>query len=212
MDRYRQVVAKRRELADLPADVAASRPEVLARAYRDYHRYSVTLMDDDGPVVQERDVLIAGKVVVVMPIDIAHQEIVLIRQFRLPAHLANGRGDIVEFVAGRVEAGESLAEAARRECREEIGVAPGKLTELFTFLSTPGVTDEEITMFVAAVDATSVREGALTTPDGEHVYVHRVSMDAALDALDRHTMRASPLIIGLQWLALNRRRIPELLG
>ena len=30
--------------------------------------------------------------------------------------------------------------------------------------------------------------------------------------LDHYTMRGSPLIIGLQWLALNRQRIPELLG
>jgi ADP-ribose pyrophosphatase YjhB (NUDIX family) len=108
---------------------------------------------------------------------------VLIRQFRLPAHLANGHGDLVEFVAGRVEAGESLAEAARRECTEEIGIAPSAVAELFTFLSTPGVTDEEITLFVAAVDAASVREGALTTPDGEHVYVdHRVAMAGAQPA------------------------------
>jgi ADP-ribose pyrophosphatase len=204
-------MSERRELADLPADVVVSRPQVLAKAYRDYHHYSVTFKGDTGPVVQERDVLIGGKVVVVMPIDIVRQEIVLIRQFRLPAHLANGHGDLVEFVAGRVESGESLIEAARRECTEEIGIAPGKLTELFTFLSTPGVTDEEITMFVAAVDATTVREGALTTPDGEHVYVQRVSVDAALDALDRRTVRGSPMIIGLQWLALNRQRIPELL-
>jgi len=63
-------MSKRRELADLSADVVLSRPQVLAKAYRDYHRYSVTLKGDDGPVVQERDVLIAGKVVVVMPIDI----------------------------------------------------------------------------------------------------------------------------------------------
>ncbi|MFY9598870.1 MAG: NUDIX hydrolase, partial [Pseudolabrys sp.] len=115
-------MSKRRELADLPADVFLSRPQMLAKAYRDYHRYNVTLQDKDGPVVQERDVLIAGKVIVVIPIDVARQEIVLIRQFRLPAHLANGRGDLVEFVAGRVEAGESLMEAARRECKEEIGV------------------------------------------------------------------------------------------
>ena len=58
-------MSKRRELADLSADVVLSRPQVLAKAYRDYHRYSVTLTDDDGPVVQERDVLIGGKVVVV---------------------------------------------------------------------------------------------------------------------------------------------------
>jgi ADP-ribose pyrophosphatase len=113
---------KRRELADLPADAALSQRQVLARAYCDYHRYSVTLKHGDVPLVHERDVLIAGKVAVVMPIDLARQEIVLIRQFRLAAHLANGRGDLVEFVAGRVEPGESLFEAARRECKEEIGV------------------------------------------------------------------------------------------
>jgi ADP-ribose pyrophosphatase len=117
-------MSKRRELADLSADVVLSRPQVLAKAYRDYHRYSVTLTDDDGPVVQERDVLIGGKVVVVMPIDIVRQEIVLIRQFRLPAHLANGHGDLVEFVAGRIEAGESLAEAARHECTGRLVLLP----------------------------------------------------------------------------------------
>src|SRR5215475_13076542 len=109
-------MSERRELADLPADVVVSRPQVLAKAYRDYHRYSVNLKRDTGLVVQERDVLIGGKVVAVIPIDIVRQEVVLIRQFRLPAHLANGRGDLVEFVAGRVESGESLIEAARREC------------------------------------------------------------------------------------------------
>src|SRR5439155_25265584 len=126
-------------------------------------------------------------------------------------HLANGQGDLVEFLAGRVEIGESLVEAARRECTEEIGVAPQKLVELLTYLSTPGVTDEEVTVFLAAVEATKVHEGVLTTPDGEQLYVHRVSVDAALSALDRHAMRGSPMIIGLQWLALNRKHIGELL-
>src|SRR5262249_42295 len=135
-------MSKRRELADLPADIVVSRPQVLAKAYRDYHRYTMTVQGRDGPVVQERDVLIGGKVVLVIPIDVTRQEIVLIRQVRLPAQLANGRGDLVEFVAGRVETGESLIEAAKRECTEEIGVAPQRLVELLTFLSTPGITDE----------------------------------------------------------------------
>ena len=203
---------KWRELADLSADVALSQPQVLAKAYRNYHRYTVTIKDDDGTIVQRRDVLMGGKVVVVIPIDAVRQEIVLIRQFRLPAHLANGLGDLVEFVAGRVENGESLLEAARRECTEEIGVSPGKLVELFTYLSTPGITDEELTIFVASIDATKIREGAHTAADGERVSVFRVSIDAALDALDRHTIRGSPIVIGLQWLALNRRRIGELLS
>jgi len=205
-------MSKRRELVDLPADVVVSPPQILAKAYRDYNRYFATLQGaDHRPIAQERDVLIAGKVVVVLPIDIARQEIIMIRQFRLPAHLANGCGDLVEFVAGRVETGESLTAAARRECREEIGVFPTRLIELFSFLSTPGLTDEEVTVFLAAVDAALAREGALVAPDGEQLYVHRVSIDAAIGSLDRHMTRGSPLIIGLQWLALNRRRIADLL-
>ncbi len=206
-------MSKRRDLADLPADVSVSRPKILARAYRDYHRYGMTVASSDHrPVAQERDVLMAGKVVVVIPVDIDRQQIAMIRQFRLPAHLANGRGDLVEFVAGRVEAGETLAEAAGRECKEEIGVAPAKAVEMFTYLSTPGVTDEEVTIFLAAVDTSQVREGPLVSPDGEQLLVHLVSIDEAVAALDRHAMRAGHLLIGLQWLALNRNRLAELLS
>jgi ADP-ribose pyrophosphatase len=206
-------MSKRRDLVDLPADVSVSRPKILARAYRDYHRYGMTVASSDHrPVAQERDVLIAGKVVIVIPVDITHQQIAMIRQFRLPAHLANGRGDLVEFVAGRVEAGETLAEAASRECKEEIGVAPTKTVELLTYLSTPGVTDEEVTIFLAAVDTAQVREGPLVSPDGEQLFVHLVSIDEAVTALDHYAMRAGHLVIGLQWLALNRNRLAAVLG
>jgi len=65
-------MSRRRDLVDLPADVSVSRPKVLAKAYRDYHRYGVTVASDGHRTVpQERDVLMAGKVVVVMPIDVA---------------------------------------------------------------------------------------------------------------------------------------------
>ena len=70
----------------------------------------------------------------------------------------------------------------------------------------------EIGEHIAAIDATHVNDGPLTTQDGEQLYVHRVSIDAAIGALDRDTMHGSPLIVGLQWLALNRSRIAELLG
>ena len=205
-------MSRRRELVDLPADVVVSPPQVLAKGYRDYNRYRVTLKGEDRvPVTQERDVLIAGKVVLVLPIDVTRQEIIMIRQFRLPAHLANGCGDLVEFVAGRVEAGESLAEAARRECREEIGATPNKLVELFSYLSTPGLTDEEVTVFLAAVDASQAHEGPVAAPDGEQLYLQRVSIDAAIGSLDSHMTRGGPLIIALQWLALNRGKIANLL-
>jgi len=193
------------ELADRPADVALSAPEPLAKGFFDYKRYRLTLHG----AAQTRDVVLAGKVVAVLPIDPARDEVVLIRQFRLPAHLANGRGDLIETVAGRVEAGEQPAEAARRECAEEIGVKPDGLIELFTYLTTPGLTDEEVTVFLAAVDASRVPEH--TSAGGEQIGVVRASIDAAIDALTLGTLRNGPLVIALQWLALNRGRIAELL-
>jgi ADP-ribose pyrophosphatase len=193
------------ELADRPADVALSRSEPLAMGFFDYKRYRLTLHG----AAQTRDVVLAGKVVAVLPIDPARDEIVLIRQFRLPAHLANGRGDLIETVAGRVEVGEQPAEAARRECAEEIGIKPGGLIELFTYLTTPGLTDEEVTVFLAAVDATRVPER--TSAGGEKIGVVRVPVEAAIDALTLGTMRNGPLVIALQWLALNRGRVAELL-
>ena len=200
------------KLADRPFNITLSEPKVLAKAYRDYHRYRVTIRPEDAPpVLQERDVLIAGKVVVVIPIDVARQEIVLIRQFRLPAHFANGHGYLVEFVAGRVEPNETLVDAARRECREEIGVAPEKTVELLSYLSTAGLTDEEVTIFLAAVNASRVREGPLTTPDGEHIHVGRVSIEDAIRALNHDAIHGCPMVIGLQWLALNRKHLAELL-
>jgi ADP-ribose pyrophosphatase len=202
----------RPDLADLPADVAFSAPELLAKGYLDYLRYRLTLQGDDhAPLAQTRDLLLAGKVVAVLPIDLARDEVVLIRQFRLAAQLANGRGDMIEMVAGRVEAGEALADAARRECAEEIGVMPAALVELFSYLTTPGITDEEVTVFVAAVDASQVPQRSGAAMEGEQIATLRVSIDATIAALAQGAMRNGPLVMALQWLALNRSRVAELL-
>jgi ADP-ribose pyrophosphatase len=202
-----------RALADRAADPTLTQPELLADGYRPYWRYHLTLKGADGETVaQQRDVIVAGKVAVVIPIDLARDEIVLLRQFRLAAHIANGRGELVEFVAGRVEPDEAVIAAARRECEEEIGVAPDKLIPVVTYLTTPGLTDEEVTIFLAAIDASRVRDGSHTSPDGERLEIFRASLDDLLTALDRGMMRGSPVIIGLQWLALNRGRLAALLS
>lgn len=196
-----------RELADRAVEVSLSQPERPANGFFDYQRFRVTLPSGD----QTRDVVRAGKVAAVLPLDVERSEIVMIRQFRPAAHLANGNGELVEIVAGRVEPGELLAETARRECQEEISVAPMALVELFAYLPTPGLTDEEVTLFVAAVDASRVPERTHPT-EGEYIRVIRVPIEAALDALSKGTMRNGPLVVALQWLALNRARLPELLN
>ncbi|MCG6203844.1 NUDIX hydrolase [Rhodopseudomonas sp. HC1] len=199
------------ELADREADVTLSAPEVIGRGFMTYERYEVSLRrDGEPPLLQRRDVLRASRVAAVVPIDLARDKVVLIRQFRLPAHLATGRGDMVEIVAGRVEDGEAATTAARRECLEEIGVAPDRLTELYSVLPTPGFTDEQITFFAGFLDSSAVCERGGVADENEDTQPFVVSIDEALAALGDGRVANALLYSALQWLALNRARLQEL--
>jgi ADP-ribose pyrophosphatase len=195
-------------IVDDRADVMIAGREVLGEGFRRYERLRVRRSGEDVP--RALDVLRSGPAAAVLPIDPGRDEVVLLRQFRLAAHLANGRGNLVEIVAGHVEADEQPAEAARRECVEEIGVAPGLMVELFTYLTSPGMSDEEITLFLGVVDASGVPERAGAAAEHEETVPMRVPIDAALAALAAGTVRNGPLIIALQWLALNRGRLSEI--
>ena len=191
-------------IADAAADVLIEAREVLAGGFRPYERVRVRRAGED---VETRDLLRAGPAVAVLPIDLAREEVVLIRQFRVAAQLANGKGDLVEIVAGHVEENEAPPATARRECIEEIGVAPELLIELFTYLTSPGISDEEVTLFLGIVDAS---RAALAPDAREASALLRVSIDAALSALSAGAVRNGPLVTTLQWLALNRARLADI--
>lgn len=52
-----------------------------------------------------------------------------------------------EIPAGRVEADETLEEGARRECIEEVGWSPGRLTPLTTYHWAGGLSDGRFALF-----------------------------------------------------------------
>jgi ADP-ribose diphosphatase len=200
-------IAVRGPIADEPADVVIAGREVVAGGFRPYERVRTRRANEDA---QTRDLLRAGPAVAVLPIDLARGEVVLIRQFRVAAHLANGKGDLVEIVAGHVEANETPLATARRECVEEIGVAPDVLIELFSYLTSPGLIDEEITLFLGIVDAARVPAAPPAPAEREATALLRVPIDVALAALPTGAVRNGPLIVALQWLALNRGRLADI--
>jgi ADP-ribose diphosphatase len=195
-------------IADDNADVAVAGSELLARGFRPYERVHFKMANDPSP--RSVDILRAGAAAAVLPLDLARGEIILLRQLRLAAHLANGKGQLVEIVAGHHEANEQPIETARRECVEEIGVAPDPLIELFSFFTTPGMSDEQITLFLGIVDASRVPEQAGLAAEHEQTLLTRVPIDAALAVLAGGAIHNGPLIVALQWLALNRSRLPEI--
>jgi ADP-ribose pyrophosphatase len=118
-------------LTDFPVEVAVTPPEPLGRGFRPFNRFRYDFArPHDTPRVA--DLLSSGDSVAVLPLDPASGEIILLQQFRLAAHLANGRGGLFEIVAGHVEKNENPVETARRECAEEIGCAPEPLQSLAT--------------------------------------------------------------------------------
>lgn len=200
----------RNEIADRVMDVAVSPPVTVAKGYLPYERYDVAIIrDDDETLRQQRDVLRAGRVAAVIPVDLHRGEVVLLRQFRLPAHLATGRGEMVEIVAGRVDGDENVIAAAVRECHEEIGVAPDRLIELYSVLPTPGITDEFVTFFLGFIDGSNVPMRGGLADEHEDTRPFIVTIDAAIKALDQGQMFNGLMVSALQWLALHRDRLQD---
>ncbi|HXE81446.1 MAG TPA: NUDIX hydrolase [Vicinamibacterales bacterium] len=79
--------------------------------------------------------------IVAMP---SEEEIVLVRQYR---HAAGAW--LWELPAGSVDEGEAPAEAAARECQEELGLVAGSLEPLGSLFPLPGYCTERMTFFKA---------------------------------------------------------------
>jgi ADP-ribose pyrophosphatase len=197
-------------ILDRAADVMLEGPTLIGRGFMRYERYELSInRGGEPPLVQQRDVLRASRVAAVLPIDLERGQVVLIHQFRLAAHLATGRGEMVEIVAGRVEHGEVAADAARRECMEEIGVAPDRLVELYSVLPSPGLSDESVTFFLGFVDAARVPARAGAALENEDTRPFVVSIEDAVAALGQGQVANALLFSALQWLALHHARLRE---
>lgn len=198
---------------DIAGDVAAvadvSAPRPIRDGYRSYNRHLITFREGASLAAIERDILRSGRVVGILPVDLARNEIVLIRQFRLGGHMALGKGAMVELPAGRVDAHETAEQAARRECYEETGVYPGRLQPLFDIMPAPALSDECMRLYVACVDATKVDKR--TGDREEDIETITIPIETALEMLSRGELHNSAVIIALQWLALNLQRLPGML-
>ncbi len=115
-------------------------------------------MDPDGFEIKRAIVQHQGSAVM-MAVD-AKNRVLLVRQYRLPA-----RAFLWELPAGRVDAGETVLKAAKRELIEETGFKASKWTKLFTFFASPGYVAERMTIYVAQ----KLKAGAATPMEDERI-------------------------------------------
>ena len=91
----------------------------------------------------EREIVRHPGAVAIVAVD-ASGYVTLVRQLREPA-----RKRLLELPAGTREAGEEPRATARRELEEEAGLAGGDWQLAATFYSTPGFTDELVSIYFA---------------------------------------------------------------
>jgi ADP-ribose pyrophosphatase len=115
-------------------------------------------LDPDGFEIT-RAIVQHGGSAVVMPVD-AKNRVMLVRQYRLPSLQY-----LWELPAGRVDPGETVLQAARRELAEETGCRARKMQKLAEFWPSPGFLAEKMTIYLA----TGLTQGEQTPMDDERI-------------------------------------------
>ena len=119
--------------------------------------------------------------------------IAFVRQWR---H-ATGR-PLLELPAGRVDPGESPAETARRELREEVGLDPARLDFARGFYVAPGFANEFLHGFIAR-DCT---EAPLEADEDEELIVEWMHLGDAIERVESGEIIDAKSVILIQYLAL----------
>ena len=140
----------------------------------------------------------ASGVVVIVPVTEAG-DLVLVEQYRVPVE-----SRVMELPAGLVgddaDPGESLQQGAQRELIEETGFRAASFQELLTCPSTPGMSDEMVTIYFASG---LQRVGAGGGDSSEDIIVHIVPLGEVeewLEARSAEGILLDPKIYaGLFW-------------
>ena len=160
-----------------------------------------------GPL--DRELLIRGPVVVVLPYDPVADRVVLLEQFRMGAFRDPEGAWLIEVVAGICESGETLEGVARRELLEETGCVGGRLERVCEFYASPGGSDEVATLFVAEIDSEGVGGVHGLGAEGEDIRVFVRDREDAWSAVRDGRIRVAPALIALQWLQLEHQSLRD---
>jgi len=139
----------------------------------------------------DREVVERGDSVSVLLHDPARDVVVLVEQFRMPAH-ERGSGWLLEAQAGVHKDGEDPELTVRRETREETGLIATHIEHVCTMFPSPGGLTERMSCYYATVDASTIEDGKIAGEPSENedirvrvlprsLFLQRVKSGAVLD-------------------------------
>jgi ADP-ribose pyrophosphatase len=171
----------------MPAEVLESRHVYQGKVFsvrRDHIRLT-------GGKEARLDIIDHPASVTILPVD-DQGNIWFVRQYRHAAGV-----DLLELPAGTSEPGEDPRVCALRECREEVGMSPGRLTPIGECWLVPGYATEYMHFFLAE-DLTPM---PLAPDEDEEIEVLRISRDGAMAMAARGELKDAKTMVGLFLLA-----------
>jgi ADP-ribose pyrophosphatase len=144
-------------------------------------------VEEPGGVRGRREVVRHRGSVAMLPVD-ADGRVLLVRQYRYAVS-----SYVWELPAGRLDAGETPEEGARRELVEEAGLEAGRVEPMLSFFTTPGFCDEVIHVF----RATDLRTVPARPEEDERIEPTWFPLDDALAMIDRGEIKEGKTLIAL---------------
>ncbi len=152
--------------------------------------------NSDGEIAEREVVHHPGGVVVVPVIrENNGDSLVLVKQYREPA----GR-TLWELPAGTLELDETPGECARRELMEETNYGSDKLEKKVDLYTSPGYSDEVLSLYVASELYELEDSQKLETPEDENLRVGKFSLEEIINKARNGEIRDGKTLAGLTFL------------
>lgn len=159
---------------------------------------------EPGDVTARRDVVRHNGSVVVLAVDTASSPsdpgILLIRQYR---HAAGKF--LLELPAGRIEPGEKLIPAAKRELIEETGYRAKRWSKHATYFASPGFLSEAMNI-VLAEDLTL---GEARPEEDERISLHMTPLSEVMRLIHAGKIQDGKTLIGVLLYASTNNSAPQ---
>ncbi len=156
-------------------------------------------VSEPGGVTARRDVIRHNGSVVILAVDTktnpADPGILLIRQYRHAAEKI-----LLELPAGRIEPGEKLIPAAKRELIEETGYRAKRWSKLVRYFASPGFLSEAMNILLAE----DLTLGMATPEDDEKIELHMTPLSEVLRMIHAGKIEDGKTLIGVLLYASRR--------